>query len=139
MKIETLDLHGLSVEEAKEKIIKSLNWCINHDVDVLDINHGKGYHSSRNFSVIKQEIRRLLKKCDSIQAHGYKIVYGESDLPISLTFDEGHTLVVAKSLTKQYIGGKKQQEKNKIIFSTQGKKVRKKQKRLNAEKRSRRR
>ncbi len=135
MKIEKIDLHGLSLEEAMEKARGNLNWCIKNEVDVLDIIHGKGHHSSRNFSVIKKEVRKMVGDLPEVQENGYKIVPGESDLPIALTFDDGHTLLVKRGLEKQFVGGKKQQEKNQRIFSNEGKKQRKEQKGINAQKR----
>lgn len=125
MKVERVDLHGLSLEEALEKASRNLDWCLKNGIDVLDINHGKGHHSSRSFSVIKKEIRIMLKGNSNIQDNGYKIIYGESDLPIALTYDEGHTLVVARGLENQYLGGKREQQKNQVVFSAQGKKERK--------------
>lgn len=136
MKIETVDLHGLSISEALEKVEKNLNWCIKNGVVVLDINHGKGYHSSRNFSVVKKEVRKMLKENDFLRENSYIVIYGESDLPVALTFDEGHTLVVAKGFENKYIGGQKKVEKNLAVFSKEGMKKRKAQKRINAQKRS---
>jgi len=54
VKTETLDLHGLALDEALIKSQNNLRWCLEHGVDVLDINHGKGLHSERSFSVIKR-------------------------------------------------------------------------------------
>ncbi len=135
MKLEKVDLHGLSLEEAREKARTNLNWCIKNEVEVLDIIHGKGHHSSRNFSVIKQEIRKMLNEDPVLKASGYRVVPGESELPVALAFDEGHTLVVIRGREKEYLGGRKQQEKNQQIYSTEGRKQRKEQKTLNARKR----
>ncbi|NLJ71441.1 MAG: hypothetical protein GX333_00330 [Syntrophomonadaceae bacterium] len=137
MKIESLNLHGISLEEALQKLETNLNWCIKHSVEVLDINHGKGLHSNRNFSVIKSEVRKLLKSNHLIKENNYIIVWGESNLPIALTYDEGHTLIVKKGIENSYIGGKKQIEKNYRIFSDEGKKQRKMNKNINRRKRSR--
>jgi len=137
MKVESLNLHGLSLDEALQKTRQNLNWCLQHGVDMLDLNHGKGHHSNRNFSVLKQEIRKMLKREASIKDHGYKIIYGESYLPIALTYDEGHTLIVARGKEKEYIGGNKQQKKTREIFSAEGRKKRKNQKTQNAYKRKR--
>lgn len=131
MKIEELDLHGLNLKEAIEKSQKNIEWTINHGVDVLVLNHGKGHHSSSGFSVIKKEIRKILKENKSLKEAGYRIIYGESNLPVALTFNEGQTLVVARGLENEYIGGKKQQEKNKQIYSEEAKKRRKQQKKHN--------
>jgi hypothetical protein len=132
MKVETLNLHGLNLDEAVQKTRQNLAWCMNHGVDVLDINHGKGYHSSRNFSVLKHEIRKILKSETSIKDHGYRVIYGESKLPIALKFDEGHTLIVIKGLESKYIGGHKQQRKDKEIFSVEARQKRKTKKNIRA-------
>ena len=129
MKIQSLNLHGLNLEEARQKTQQSLSWCIQNGVDVLDINHGKGYHSDRSFSVLKQELRKMLKTEPSLQEFGYRIIYGESNLPVALTYDEGHTLIVARGKEKEFIGGKKRQIKNQQIFSPEGRQERKLRKR----------
>lgn len=133
MKIQSVNLHGLGVEEALEAAVKNLDYCLKHGVDVIDLNHGKGYHSSRNFSVIKQEIRKMLKNYP-LRDYGYRVIYGESDWPVALTYDEGHTLVVAQGKEKEYIGGRIQQEKNHLVFSDEGKKKRKQDKKQRASK-----
>lgn len=137
MKIETLNLHGLNVEEARQKTIQNLDWCLKNGVDVLDLNHGKGHHSSLGFSVVKQEIRKMLKEEKSLKEFGYKIVYGESDLPIALSYDDGHTLIVARGLVNEYLGGGKQQAKHQQIFSKEAQQKRKYLKGINAQKKPR--
>ncbi len=137
MKVETLNLHGHSLDEAISKLEVNLKWCIKHQVDVLDINHGKGLHSNRNFPVIKSEVRKLLENNTFIKNADYVIVLGESNLPIALTYDTGHTLVVRKGLEKSYIGGKKEVERNLRIYSKEGKKKRKMARKSNSYKRYR--
>jgi len=138
VKAEQINLHGLNVEEAMEKTRKNLQWCMNHGVDVLDINHGKGHHSDRGFSVIKMELRKMLREEECLKENGYKVVYGESDLPVALSFDEGHTLVVAAGKEKEYLGGRRQQEKNLQLYSDEAQKNRKSYKAQKATKRKRR-
>jgi hypothetical protein len=138
MKIEQIDLHGLNIPEAVEKTRKNLEWCLNHGVDVLDINHGKGYHSDRGFSVIKMEIRKMLREEKALKENGYKVVHGESDLPVALGFDEGHTLVVVAGKEKEHLGGKRQQEKNHQLYSDEARKNRKHYKAQKADKRKKR-
>lgn len=128
MKVETINLHGLALDEALEKAQNNLRWCLEHGVKVLDINHGKGLHSDRNFSVIKKEIRRWLKTESLLAEYGYKVVYGESNLPVALSYDEGHTLVVFRGSEHEHIGGRKQQARHEILFSPEGKKERRIQK-----------
>jgi len=128
VKIETLDLHGLNAAEAREKTHKNIRWAIDHGVDVLVINHGKGRHSS-GFAVLKSEIRKMLKEDPSIRENGYLIVFGESDQPVALTYNEGNTLVVARGMETQFIGGRTQQERNQRIFSDDSRHERKSHKR----------
>ncbi len=125
MKIETLNLHGLNLNEAREKTRQNIDWSIKHGVDVLVLNHGKGYHSSGGFAVIKADIRKMLKEDTSLRESGYRVVYGESNQAIALTYDEGNTLIVARGLESEYIGGQGQQEKNRRIYSEEGKMDRK--------------
>ncbi len=129
MKIETLDLHGLNKMEAKAKLEQNLEWMISHGVDVLVINHGKGRHSS-NFAVLKAEARKFLKDNSALAEAGYLAVYGESDLPIALRYDEGNTLVVARGQEHTYMGGSVQQDKDKRIFSEDGRTERKNSKNM---------
>lgn len=128
VKIETLDLHGLNAAEAREKTNKNLRWAIDHGVDVLVINHGKGHHSS-GFAVLKSEIRKMLKEDPSIRENGYLIVFGESDQPVALSYNEANTLVVARGMESQFIGGRAQQERNQRIFSEDSRQERKSHKR----------
>lgn len=137
MKIEYLNLHGLGLEEALEKVKQNISWCLHNGVTVLAINHGKGHHAQRGFSVLKQEVRKYLKNEPLLKEYGYKIIYGESDYPVALTFDEGVTLIVHPEAEKNHIGGKKQQEKNQAIFSVDSKKQRKNAKNIQAGKRKR--
>ena len=128
MKIESLDLHGLNAAEAREKTNKNIRWAIGHGVDALVINHGKGHHSS-GFAVLKAEIRKMLKEDPAIRENGYLIVFGESDQPVALTYNEGNTLVVARGVETQFMGGKAQQERNQRIFSEDSRQERKSHKR----------
>ncbi len=130
LKIETLDLHGLNQSEAKAKIDQNLAWIIRHGIDVLVISHGKGHHSSTNFAVLKAETRKLLKANRDLEEAGYLVVYGEADLPIALRYDEGNTLVVARGREQEYMGGSIQQEKDRRIFSEDGRRERKNSKRM---------
>ncbi len=125
LKVENLNLHGLNLQEAKEKTRQNVNWLLQHGVDLLVINHGKGLHSSNNFAVLKSEIRKLLKEELITRDSGYVVIYGESDYPIALTYNEGNTLIAARGLENQFLGGKTQQEKNHWVFSEEGKKARK--------------
>ncbi len=129
MKKETLNLHGLSLEEALAKIKHSLDWGVDNDLKLLIIIHGKGHHSSRNFSVLKQEIRKYLKNEPLLKENGYILVLGESNQPIALTFDDGISLVVKKGFETSFLGDTSQQQRHQAIFSEEGKLNRKIKKR----------
>lgn len=137
MKVEILDLHGYTLDLALEKAELNMAWAFKHDVSVLVFNHGKGYHSQRDFSIIKSELRKKLKLSISIKDAGYLVINGESDHPISLSYDAGHTLLVKKGLENQYIGSKTQKEKNEAIYSSEGRKKRKDEKKLRQQKKKR--
>jgi len=132
LKIETLDLHGLNLAEAQEKTRKNLQWMIDHGVEVLVINHGKGRHSG-GFAVLKSEIRKMLKEDPRLKENGYRVIWGESDQPIALTYNEGNTLVVARGLETQHVGGRTQQERNQRIFAEESRQARKSDKRRRGE------
>jgi len=128
LKVEIINLHGLNLNEAQEKVRQNLDWGIKHGLEVLVINHGKGLHSS-GFAVLKTEIRNMLKEDKALRESGYRVIYGESNLPIALTYNEGNTLIVARGLENEHIGGRTQQQKNQRIFSEEGKQTRKAHKR----------
>lgn len=137
MKVETVELHGLNLAEAMSKVQKNLAWAKNHGISVLVLNHGKGLHSDRGISVIKTEVRKMLKEDSSIREANYRVIYGESKSPIALTYNEGQTLIVAKGMETEQIGGRVQQDKNRRIYSEEAKNERKAQKKNRAEKRNR--
>ncbi len=70
----------------------------------------------------------MLKEDTSLKENGYMVVYGESNLPVALTYNEGNTLIVARGLESNYLGGQSQQKRNESIFSEEAKQDRKTQK-----------
>lgn len=142
MKIENLDLHGYSRNQALERLRNSLGWCVNHGVAVLVVNHGRGLHSERGLSVVKQELRRALKNDpdlkDLIKENGYKVIYGESDWPAALACNEGQTLILMRGLEKELLGSSRENQKNQSIFSDEGRERRRFAKKHRQQKSSRR-
>ena len=136
MKIERLDLHGCNRQTAAEKTEQNLSWMLDHAVDVLIINHGRGHHSSGP-AVLKTELRKRLHADQRLREAGYRIINGESELPIALSCNEGNTLVVRHGLENDWLGDRRQQEKNQIIYSEEGKQRRKSAKQNRAQKRRR--
>ncbi len=137
MKREQIDLHGLNLNEAITKVNQNIDWAVNHNVELLVINHGKGHHSERNFSVLKTEIRKMLKENTDLQENGYRVIWGESNFPVALGYDEGQTLIVARGKEGELVGGRAEQNRNQRIFSDEVRQERKARKKMRAEKRSR--
>ncbi len=63
----TLDLHGLTVNQARKELVDFLNECANTDVRHVIIIHGKGY-GSRGKPVIKPMINRWLPQANNVLA-----------------------------------------------------------------------
>ncbi|TAK79097.1 MAG: DNA mismatch repair protein MutS [Gammaproteobacteria bacterium] len=62
----TLDLHGMSVEEAKIAMDQFLQQCLQHEIRVVLIIHGKGHHSQ--MPVLKNKLNHWLRTLDVILA-----------------------------------------------------------------------
>ncbi|MDO4540110.1 MAG: Smr/MutS family protein [Syntrophomonadaceae bacterium] len=134
MKVERMDLHGCNRIEAAEKTEKNIAWLLAHAVDVLIIDHGRGRHSE-GIAVLKTELRARLRDDARLKQAGYRVVYGESEHPVALGLNDGHTLIVRRGLEQEHIGGRRKQEKDAVIHSHEGKQMRKAAKRQNAQRR----
>jgi DNA-nicking Smr family endonuclease len=62
----TLDLHGMTVEMAKNAILDFLRACNQQDIRVALIIHGKGSHSGK--PVLKNSLNNWLRKIDTVLA-----------------------------------------------------------------------
>jgi len=72
-----LDLHGLTVPEARQALIRFLHDCRNSGVRCVRIIHGKGYGSQQKKPILKNKVNSWLQQvndvmafCSAIQAHG---------------------------------------------------------------------
>ncbi len=63
-----LDLHGLSVLEARELLVGFLNLCARRGLRCVRIIHGKGLRSKNREPVLKQKVGRWLMQRDEILA-----------------------------------------------------------------------
>lgn len=61
-----LDLHGMSVHEAKDAVESFLQQCVNKGIRVALIIHGKGSHSE--MPVLKNKINHWLRRVDVVLA-----------------------------------------------------------------------
>lgn len=64
----TLDLHGSTLEQARERLDRFLTSCLEHDIRCVRIVHGKGLGSRTGASVLKAPIRLHLCRLAAIQA-----------------------------------------------------------------------
>ncbi len=65
----SLDLHGSTVEDARERFERFLTSCLTHDVKCVRIVHGKGYGSRNGDAVLKTTVRRWLTQVDEVIAY----------------------------------------------------------------------
>ena len=63
-----LDLHGLNGEEAKRVLSQFLHGCVTRGYRCVHIIHGKGYRSTDNQPVLKNNINRWLRQHKNVQA-----------------------------------------------------------------------
>jgi DNA-nicking Smr family endonuclease len=71
----TLDLHGMTVEQAKKAVLDFLHTCSLQDIRVALIIHGKGSHSGK--PVLKNSLNNWLRKIETVLAFSSaKIAHG---------------------------------------------------------------
>ena len=63
-----LDLHGLTVAEARELLVEFLTLCARRGLRCVRIVHGKGLRSKNREPVLKQKVGRWLMQRDEILA-----------------------------------------------------------------------
>lgn len=65
----TLDLHGNTLDQARERLDRFLQSCIEHDIRCVRIVHGKGYGSKDGEPVLRTTLRRWLTQIQAVQAY----------------------------------------------------------------------
>lgn len=65
----SLDLHGSTLEDARERFDRFLSSCLMHDVKCVLIVHGKGYGSPDGNAVLKTTVRRWLTQLPEVTAY----------------------------------------------------------------------
>ncbi len=63
-----LDLHGSTSKAAKQQLLQFLHFCVEDGVRCAHIIHGKGYRSSENFPVLKNNLNIWLRQHQDVQA-----------------------------------------------------------------------
>ena len=64
----SLDLHGLTSQEAKHQLSRFLHFSVEDGFRCVHIIHGKGYRSSNNQPVLKNDINIWLRQHSDVQA-----------------------------------------------------------------------
>ncbi len=88
----TIDLHGLTLAGAQEKIIQFFNEAYQHHDTVVRIIHGQGKHSEV-FPVIKSFVRHWLQESEFGREKIAAVYRGEDGSPYT-TPNPGETIVV---------------------------------------------
>ncbi len=63
-----IDLHGLTSNDAKQQLLHFLHDCVNNGCRCVHIVHGKGYRSTDNHPVLKNNLNLWLRQHKDIQA-----------------------------------------------------------------------
>lgn len=66
--VKTLDLHGLTVIEAESQLMVFLDHCNKQNIRIINIIHGKGYHSKQLFPPLKNLVNQFLRRHPSVLA-----------------------------------------------------------------------
>ena len=64
-----LDLHGLTVVQAKHELVEFLSGCLSHGIRCVRIVHGKGLRSPNREPVLKLHVRHWLAQRQEILAY----------------------------------------------------------------------
>lgn len=65
----SLDLHGSTLDQARERMDRFIQSCRDHDIRCVRIVHGKGYGSRDGNPVLKETVRRWLCQLAVVQAY----------------------------------------------------------------------
>jgi hypothetical protein len=99
--METINLHGLSLAEAKASFIQGLEAAFHHQESVVRIIHGQGKHS-QVFPVIKSFVRHWLEESEFGRQKVAAIFRGEEGSPYT-TPNAGETIIVLKISSKDQV------------------------------------
>jgi len=63
-----IDLHGLSSRDAQQQLLRFLHYCVEDGYRCVQIIHGKGYNSTDNQPVLKNDINLWLRQHKDVLA-----------------------------------------------------------------------
>jgi len=92
---ETIDLHGLSLAEARTRLADGLAAARRHGERVVCIVHGQGKHSEA-FPVIKSHVRRWLEESTFAREQVEMVYRGEDGSPYTRP-NAGQIVVLLKA------------------------------------------
>lgn len=95
--METIDLHGLTLEEAKETLERRLQNAFQYKERTIRIIHGQGKHSAY-FPVLKSFVRRWLVESEFAREYVEIVFRGEDGSPYTPP-NPGETVVRLKGET----------------------------------------
>ena len=91
---ETINLHGLGLAEARERLPAGMEAALRHGERVVRIIHGQGKHSAV-FPVVKSFVRRWLEESDLARGAVEAVYRGEDGSPYTRP-NPGETVVVLR-------------------------------------------
>lgn len=65
----SLDLHGATLDQARERLDQFIATCLAHRIKSVCIVHGKGYGSRNGQPVLKDTVRRWLSQLACVRAY----------------------------------------------------------------------
>ncbi|HHW11841.1 MAG TPA: Smr/MutS family protein [Firmicutes bacterium] len=120
--METIDLHGITREEAEETLERRLLSAFQYGERVVRIIHGQGKHSAY-FPVLKSFVRRWLEESEFARTYVEAVYRGEDGSPYTPP-NPGETVVRLKGETA--IGADEEidwvEEEEELIARKQAKK-----------------
>ena len=95
--METINLHGLGLAEARARLPEALAEARRHGERVVRIIHGQGKHSE-SFPVLKSFVRRWLEESETARREVAMVFRGEDGSPYTPP-NAGETVVVLRGGT----------------------------------------
>ncbi|MBF0264442.1 MAG: Smr/MutS family protein [Gammaproteobacteria bacterium] len=65
---EHLDLHGLTINQARHDLSLFIQFCFHHQIRCIKIIHGKGYRKNQSYPILKNKANSWLRQHPQILA-----------------------------------------------------------------------
>jgi len=63
-----LDLHGMTIEQARDDLSLFIQFCYHHDIRCAKIIHGKGYRKQHQYPILKNKVNQWLRQHPNVLA-----------------------------------------------------------------------